>query len=310
MFKRRRKVTSGFSKLATGFPRRTAFGEFGGIFQGRILVGHCYEVYEYNVKEDDWVRLHCDEPIHYNRYLAQGCSMKDIFLLCGGQFFGNQVELLRFDSDCLGSPPKVDVSRHEMRCCIETLGFGLMGNNQNPFPQSLTPQIFCRTPLPVNFIVGHSITKVGNNKVFLVGGLVNGIASNYIFQGKLIENRTDVKWKEVESMKLPRFQHIAFKMKEYLYVTGGIDEDTSCEKFNLYENRWVSCRHSLPYPLSYASVVVSQDETFAVITGGRKTRLDASCGIIIFTEVEGFKCLKSDFLRIPRFYHTSMCIPF
>ena len=207
VFKRRRKVTSTFSKLAAGFPRRTAFGEFGGIFQGKVFVGHCYEVYEYDVKEDDWVRLHWDEPVHYNRYLAQGCCMKDIFLLCGGQFLGNQVELLRLDTDFLRSTSKIDVSRHPVVCCNETLSSEIMGSNQNLLPQSLPPQIFCRTPLPVNFIVGHSITKVGSNKVFLVGGLVNGIASNCIFLGKLIENRTDVKWKEVESMKLPRFQH-------------------------------------------------------------------------------------------------------
>ena len=99
-------------------------------------------------------------------------------------------------------------------------------------------------------------------------------------------------------------------MKENLYAVGGRANDrsyilSSCERFDLKENRWFNCPHELPSPLVYPSVIVSEDESFALITGGCYNEIiqspdsaymrkcHTSDAIIIFTEKDGFKYLST-----------------
>ena len=82
---------------------------------------------------------------------------------------------------------------------------------------------------------------------------------------------------------------------------------TSCEKYNFKENRWSSCEHSLPYPLADASVTVSLDETFAIITGGNNKTGMPTNGILLFEEESGFTLLGDKMVR-KRSNHVSIPI--
>ena len=153
----------------------------------------------------------------------------------------------------------------------------------------------------------------------LVGGRVNSFASSRVFRGTVSSTEKDVTWKELEPMRNARREHITFKMKENLYVVGGYGRYlldislhyrdnilSSCERFDMVKNKWFTCQHSLPYPLCDASVIVSDDETFAVITGGRKENHKLSDGCITFTEDGGFKHSKTYSLLSPRWRHVSI----
>ena len=61
-----------------------------------------------------------------------------------------------------------------------------------------------------------------------------------------------------------------------------------------------------------ASVIVNDDETFAVITGGKKwdgPHEHSSEGIIIFTEDDGFQDFKTCKLQYSRVEHLSIKVP-
>ena len=119
-------------------------------------------------------------------------------------------------------------------------------------------------------------------------------------------------------MDRTRYSHITFKLKDNVYVAGGVAHASteiycpseagswrsSCEQYSLKENKWLNCRHRLPHPLVRASVSVSTDESFAVITGGLSAKeyydrkkpgsveVEERAGdILIFTEDKGFKFL-------------------
>ena len=159
---------------------------------------------------------------------------------------------------------------------------------------------------------------MGNKKVMLVGGKHVGNVSNRIFEGEVTENKRDIRWKELESMNKRRYYHLTFIMHGNIYVAGGSEGEnahqenvlSSCERYDLSEEKWFDCQHSLPYPLWRASVVVCADESFALITGGlSETEQLRSDGIIIFTEGQGFRYLNNSLLRISRVQHTSVQLP-
>lgn len=81
-------------------------------------------------------------------------------------------------------------------------------------------------------------------------------------------------------------------MKQNLYVTAG--HSINSERYDLNKNRWSECNHTLLYSLSAASVVVSRDETFAVVTGDEvcslreKELYNNRDKMIIFTEQNEF----------------------
>ena len=134
--------------------------------------------------------------------------------------------------------------------------------------------------------------------------------SNRVYQGDFKADTNDVAWTELEPLRKTRGLHITFKMKDNVYVAGGFDNEfeglSTCEQFNLLECKWVNCKHSLPYALNSASVVVSADETFAVITGGI-TGEQFSSRVIIFTEDTGFELMATHLLN-KRAGHLSMLL--
>ena len=97
-------------------------------------------------------------------------------------------------------------------------------------------------------------------------------------------------------------------------MAGGEDDDynilSSCERYDLKEGLWFDCKHTLPYPMCGASVVVSACDTYAVITGGLTKKRGLGGleynAVLIFTESEGFQYVSK--LQRDRFQHTSIRI--
>lgn len=311
LFKRGHNVTSSFSRAAAPFltdphlkSSLSARQRFGAVLQGKILIVQNTGVFEYKVNEDAWERLtrqyNFFSSIQLNTYVSfalQGCAINGVQLLCSGDT-SQGVELLQFSDSDLENAPRSDYLSSTKSI-------------------SHTP---CPSPLPLKWHYHFSnhecvtnVTNIGDGKVMAVGGhvmSVHYIASKEVYQGELTENKKDVIWKQLEPMKEPRCNHITFKMKDSVYVAGGSAYSlklgnsnflSSCERFSLKENRWFDCQHSLPYPLSRASVSVGADESYAVITGGRSYRnIDDYDDelmvnkIVIFTEEKGFQCLGGD----------------
>ena len=169
----------------------------------------------------------------------------------------------------------------------------------------LRKPILCPTPARVDGTPidgGHSLINIGHDKVLLIGG-------NHTLLGELTWDKWSVKWKKLPSLNekygYGRIRHVAFKMRDHVYVAGGVvissieknKKSLSCEKFNLKENKWSKCQYSLPYHLQDASAVVSPDQSFAVITGGTNRKYMPTSGIIIFEEETGFKLIGNKMLR-------------
>ena len=315
LFKRGQNVTSGFSKVAAPFLTDPSYTRkrFGAVLQGKILIVESTGVFEYKVNEDAWERLiRYTQPDKYGTFAVQGCGINGVQLLCSGEN-PQRVGLLQFtDSSDLENAPGSDNSSSTERI-------------------SQTP---CPTPLPLKWqyhAANHkcttNVTNIGDGKVMAVGGhvmSVHYIASRLVYQGELTDDKKDIIWKQLEPLKEPRCNHITFKMKDSVYVAGGSAYSlklgnsnflSSCERFSLKECRWFDCQHSLPYPLIRASVSVSADESFAVITGGMSYRniddyddesmLDK---IVIFTEEKGFQCLGESSLLSARASHVSITL--
>ena len=324
VFKRGSNVSSTFSKIAAKFPdtylkhipirkyqscNRPSDNYYGGMFDGKIYVvrtGDSLSVYQYNINADSWICVQGKERSKCRTDVV-GCAVNDVYVLFGGATLATRVELLQLKNtnvklSSLFSSPIREHSSHKHTC----------------FRQRL-----CSTQMPIDNLLkfwGHTITRVADNKVMLVGGrmisLGNKLAESCrVLLGEITENKRNVTWRKMESIKKARYGHVAFKMKESLYLVGGVDIDwnglLSCVRFDLNESRWLNCRHSLPYPLERASVVVSDDESFAVITGGKKRNGHVHCAsarIIVFSEENGFQELTNSSLLFPRDRHLSLLI--
>ena len=169
--------------------------------------------------------------------------------------------------------------------------------------------MFCSTPFPIALTGGHTVNKIGADEVIVVGGYSGGKASEKVFHGKMLKNGVDITWRQLDSLKTAREYHIAFKMKGYVFVAGGVNEKyeplQSCEIYSIKDNLWCSDgryklgvqtegRYELPYPLVNSTVVISNDEAFALILGGWRPQDNVKVAVremIVFTLEEGFKSL-------------------
>ena len=273
-----------------GYPKNEAEGAFGGLCQGRIMIGHGKHIFEYIIKENKWNRIEHENYSPNDRFDAKSIVIDNKILLCG-DWARTNVELLTFETfasslSCLPGEKRSVTNCH---------------------------QKFCPTSLPLG-VRYHTVTKIGSNSVLLTGGIVNTTITNRVFRGTLTgeyNGYRDVIWEELMGMSMWRFRHIAFKMKTQVYVCGGMyqrhSNPTTCERYDLTEEQWQICSHALPYPLSYASVVVNDEETIAVITGGKKEN-HPSDDIIVFTEKDGFKHSNKFKLKAERFHHLSVIL--
>ena len=187
-----------------------------------------------------------------------------------------------------------------------------------------------RIPSPIG-LRDFTITKIGCTKLILIGGVNvpshpyqsnsrsnpsstkrTTLPSHNTFLGEVNIDKMDVSWKKLDPMKKGRCMHITFKMKDNIYVVGGLVVGKTvvscCERYSLTMNRWFPTKYQLPYPLCNASVVVTSDELFAVITGGEDQNRKATNKIIVFDEANGFKLLEYTMQR-RRSKHVSICIP-
>lgn len=168
----------------------------------------------------------------------------------------------------------------------------LINTRQKQPRRLLDNRWICKKPMGVDgypvYLRNHSLINIEYDKVILSGDM------GQLFMGELTWDKLNVRWKRLEGARSStRSKYLTFKMKEYVYVVGGYRQyvhgcshgsqfswmyptevipTVRCEKYNLKTKRWSICKHSLDSPLINASVVVSPDESFAVITGGLKER--------------------------------------
>ena len=132
-------------------------------------------MYDYKLEDDEWVELEyidCDKTWRG----AQGCAIQDFVLICGGRGLRRRVQLLQLNITNNHGHTN-DVVTHKMR---QTSNLLLLQNEkQQTSIQTLPSQ------LPVCVDYGHTVTFVENKKVLVVGGFVNGNASNRVIQGEV-----------------------------------------------------------------------------------------------------------------------------
>ena len=163
---------------------------------------------------------------------------------------------------------------------------------------------------------GHTITKLEENKIMLAGGRAlsrrpyRRETSRRVLEGTILGHDSDIHWSELKPLSKGRFGHISFKLKNFVYVAGGAEfgetRILSCEKYNLCTRTWSLSYHCLPYHLYKASVVVDEEESFALIIGGLRRTAIASDEIIIFTEKNGFEIFNQFSLKQSRYGHIAL----
>ena len=163
-------------------------------------------------------------------------------------------------------------------------------------------------PIDVCF---HVMIGLDENKVILIGGCdIDCYPSKKVFMGNLSKDETDMSWDELCPMIVPRQEHVGFKLKNRIYVVGGIGADdevlSCCERYNIEENHWELTSYQLPYPLHEASVAVAKNEDFVLIIGGMKNKKQISDKLIMFTEKCGFSDIDQFSLKVTRYGHASV----
>jgi N-acetylneuraminic acid mutarotase len=276
-------------------PTFPGYDVFGGTVKRKIISGNRKSVLEYNMNEHKWSFL--QNAIKERKDGSAMCPINNTTLiLAGGEKNGNTAELLSFYDYNSSKSPELHSESH--------------------FDQTITSSLskwsLCEERLPVE-VSHHSLTKINNRKILLVGGIINDLPSDRVFEGIFFEGTKNIAWNELKTLKRARQSHITFKLGHNIYVAGGQGLNTQevlscCEVYNLHNKKWVKSSHKLPYSLYDASVVVDPEETFALITGNFALTSGASNNVIIFTEQHGFRIFDTFSLKISRFGHMSTTI--
>ena len=98
-------------------------------------------------------------------------------------------------------------------------------------------------------------------------------------------------------------RYIVFRLKDHAYLIGGNtsihEKDRSerlvFEKYDFKKHRWTESEHNLLYPLQYATIALSSDQTFAIFivrSKPWKRRGKETTRIIMFEEETGFTLLE------------------
>ena len=265
VFKRNEKVISLHSKPGPAFPGASNYyGTFSGMCDGHIIVGQNRIMFSYNYKKNQWRQLPWENE--YIRSFAAGCAINKSSMMVAGHAYDrdNNVQLFHLND----SP----IKKRKVKTGIIMSCFRPSSNQATPSVDSHWTT--CQTQLPIT-VQGHTIINIAENVVMLVGGIITGLGlSGRVFIGEMQEEECDVWWKELPPLVYPRTKHICFKLGNNVYVAGGYGDEgilSNIEKYDLSENQdscWKLHFKTLPSPLTSASVVVSKDETYAVITGG------------------------------------------
>ena len=339
------------------FPNGNCIGAFGGMCEGRVIVGFEKNVFEYLYKEDAWRQVQKDHDVLHDRIGAKCCSIGDgLLVVCPN--LNTHAELIRFTKDDKqfnayaypASKGVTDVLQSEGTCptseksktaaignpsCNESNG---TNTRQDTSKENLCPQTACITKLPVK-IKSCVLTSLGNDDVLLIecnsqnkskvhqcfiGSLVemiDGIPDSVTWNSSMSPDmiRPSNDWPDVRvvSSMNRRYDYIIFKMGTCVYITGGFSATNrplvSCVYFDLVLKNWFTYKYILPYHLCESSVVVSKDERYAIIIGGKKDSEgpEERCSdeLILFTEDDGFRELRNSSLMRKRSSHVSILLP-
>ena len=285
----------------------------------KVIIGIGKDIFEHDIKENLWKSIQNCEDTHRERTGAVAGEISDKLLVCGGTKNPCGVELIGYQVDEGPSInnnndseiPYVRRRKNTYReCCSHVLG----------------PPTYCNTQLPISLFLGHTVTSIGENQVLVIGGVSTlqgdqnwddawddndegfGTKSNRVFLGTQKDSQDDVAWDELDTMTHARSHHVAFKMKQSVYVIGG-SSSQQCERFDLDEMRWYKS-FDIPPTLCCPphSAVVVADETMAILLCDRYfppvltdvddyTKLyNKNHRINAFNEKDGFHTLELEFL--------------
>ena len=102
-------------------------------------------------------------------------------------------------------------------------------------------------------------------------------SSGRVFEGEFNQDKSDINWKELPPLTKPRCFHKAVKMKNRLYIFGGLKVENggsreildSYEYFDFNKQEWTSNKYDFaPFSLAHLSIVVNEDETYALLIKG------------------------------------------
>ena len=291
---------------------------FGGNVNQNLLVGSSHGIFRYELKNNKWTHVTPFEGgIH--GYI-HGCEFRDsLFVVSSNGSISPHVSLLKLSNNRFRS--SVPVIDNGIRKCLQDSTLFIE-------PNDLCHQVFCHTPIPTTLCF-CTATSIDTNKLMIIGGHPRG-GDMKVFIGEFNSSRKDFTWKAITLKdEKARVSPIMFKIGGNIYIAGGeaycqpdstsmarCTKLSTCLMFCTKERSWKPCIHTLPHPLSHASVFVSPDETFALITGGLKGDTDylfnwekigqPSDGIILFTKEKGFVIFDEAKLTTKRFSHVSI----
>ena len=293
------KFSSKTSSLQVpNLPKNFKYGRPGemlrGNLKGKIIIGDRDKgLYEFEIHKEKLKMLKHIKDVIIESLWVRSCVIDDVLVVISGGTStpANRIvyQLLRYD------------------------GNGAMVSS------------FCSSPLAEDSYWCPSITNVGDHKIMVVGGTGSqSCSSGRVFEGAFNKDKTDINWKELPSLLQPRCFHKAVKMKNRLYIFGGLKVENgssreisdSYEWYDFNSKEWFSSEYDFgPFSLANTSIVVNDDETYAVLIKGYddkddenknhdcKCRYEDFCKcsgmpIMMFTEENGFTYLSTSQTKI------------
>ena len=317
IFKRGRNVTSAFVKteLHRNMRDYLHFDDtvIAANLNSKILIGIGKDIFEHDINEMSWRSVQTYKDACFERTQSVACEILGAVLVCGGTNKPSGVELIAYNRDDSrnGDTNNISDHSHEKREACSDL---------------LQPQGYCETTLPTPLFFGHTVARIGKRTVLVIGGAkeliadngwgnawdgddeLAGTESNQTFLGMLNESHDDLIWKELDPMKYGRLNHVAFKMKQSVFVIGG-SSSQECERFDLKEMRWFKSHHIPPsFCCTPYSAMVDENEATAILlcdhyfppvtSGGNKYgQLNINTRKVnIYSEENGFQTLTIEFI--------------
>ena len=302
---RNKKVSSIFSSLAEVCPAQGNKG-FGASWNGIYIVGVGKSVFQFNNRLSQWKEF---TNTNKRREYSSSCTIGNKGIVVAGGWEGSgksSVEVLNAQTKSMTSK----IQKIKAPFSLIKRSDALQKFTWKKCPSKIPVSLNDGTPAQ---IWGHSITFVRKNTFMIMGGRAlsqrpyRRETTRCVLQGEISEETMDIKWTKLKSMLNDRFGHFSFRLKNLVYVAGGAEYGTEdilcCEVYDISTDSWSISRHSLPYHLYKASVIVNEDETCAFIVGGLMRTAEASEKVILFTEEGGFEVFNYFSLHNKRYGH-------